>query len=97
MNIYEIIKRPIVTEKSNVMAAELRQFTFEVDVRANKIEIKDAVERLFSADVLKVATLILPLKRSRRGRKAYQRSAEYKKAIITVAEVTPELNKLFNI
>jgi len=84
MNIYEIIKRPIITEKTSKMAAELHQFTFEVHVDANKIEIKDAVERLFNVDVLRVATLIMPLKRSKRGRKAYQRSPEYKKAIVTL-------------
>jgi len=97
MNIYDIIKRPIITEKTSVMAGELKQFTFEVDVRANKIEIKDAMERLFNVDVLKVATLILPLKRARRGRKYYNRTSEYKKAIVTVAAVSPDLGKLFNV
>ncbi len=84
MHIYEIIKRPVITEKSSQMAAELNQFVFEVDTRANKIQIKEAVESIFDVDVVKVATIIMPLKRSRRGRKYYQRSPEWKKAIVTL-------------
>ncbi len=86
MNLYDIIIRPIITEKSNTLAAEVNQFTFEVHRKANKIEIKDAVERIFNVDVLNVNTVILPMKRGRRGRKMYQRSPEYKKAIVTVAD-----------
>jgi large subunit ribosomal protein L23 len=84
LHIYEIIKRPVITEKSSHMAAELNQFVFEVDTRANKIQIKEAVESIFDVDVVKVATIIMPLKRSRRGRKYYQRSPEWKKAIVTL-------------
>jgi large subunit ribosomal protein L23 len=84
LHIYEIIKRPVITEKSSYMAAELNQFVFEVDTRANKIQIKEAVESIFDVDVVKVATIIMPLKRSRRGRKYYQRSPEWKKAIVTL-------------
>ena len=84
LHLYEIIKRPVITEKSNVMAGELNQFVFEVDTRANKIQIKEAVEVIFNVDVVKVATMIMPLKRSRRGRKYYQRSPEWKKAIVTL-------------
>jgi len=95
MNLYDIIKRPIITEKSSEIAAVHNQFTFEVDVNANKIQIKQAVETLFNVDVLKVATVIMPLKRSRRGRKYYQRSPEFKKAIVTLpANQTIEL---FNV
>jgi len=95
MNLYDIIKRPIITEKSSGIAAEHHQFTFEVDVNANKIQIKQAVETLFNVDVLKVATVIMPLKRSRRGRKYYQRSPEFKKAIVTLPE--NQTIELFNV
>jgi large subunit ribosomal protein L23 len=84
LTLYDIIKRPIITEQSSVLAAELNQFTFEVDVKANKIQIKQAVESIFDVDVVKVATMIQPLKRARRGRKFYQRSPEWKKAIVTL-------------
>ena len=84
LTIYDIIKRPVVTEKTTRMEEEFNQFVFEVDSRANKIQIKHAVEEIFNVDVLKVATMIMPLKRGRRGRKYYQRTAEWKKAIISV-------------
>ena len=84
MGIYDIIIRPIVTEKSNLLAADYNQFTFEVHMDANKIQIKEAVEVIFSVDVLKVSTLILPLKRGKRGRKTYQRTPACKKAIVTL-------------
>ncbi len=95
MHLYDIIKRPIVTEKSNTLAAEQNQFTFEVDLDANKIQIKDAVERIFDVDVVNVTTVILPLKRGRRGRKYYQRSPEYKKAVVTLPK--GQTIPLFNV
>ncbi len=84
LHLYEVIKRPVITEKTSLMAGELNQYAFEVDPRANKIQIKEAVEVIFNVDVIKVATMIVPLKRSRRGRKYYQRSPEWKKAIVTL-------------
>jgi len=86
LHIYDVIKRPVITEKSSAMAVEHNQFVFEVDTRANKIQIKEAVEVLFNVDVVKVATIIMPLKRGRRGRKFYQRTPEWKKAIVTLPE-----------
>lgn len=84
LTVYDVIKRPIVTENSSVLAKELNQFTFEVDVDANKIQIKEAIERIWNVDVIKVSTAIMPLKRGHRGRKLYQRTAEWKKAIVTL-------------
>ena len=66
VHLYDVIKRPILTEKSTRMAAEMHQFAFEVDPRANKIQIREAVETIFNVDVTQVTTMILPLKRSRR-------------------------------
>jgi large subunit ribosomal protein L23 len=82
LHLYDVIKRPIITEASTREAADLNQFAFEVDLRANKIQIKEAVEVIFNVDVLKVTTAIMPLKRGRRGRKYYTRSAAWKKAIV---------------
>jgi large subunit ribosomal protein L23 len=84
LTIYDVIKRPIITENSSVLAAQLNQFTFEVNIDANKIQIKEAVERIWNVDVIKVSTTILPLKRGHRGRKLYQRTAAWKKAIVTL-------------
>jgi large subunit ribosomal protein L23 len=86
LNMYDVLVRPIVTEKSNALMSDLNQYVFEVDMRANKIQIKEAIEIIFDVDVLKVHTLILPAKRSRRGRKFYMRKPNWKKAVITIAE-----------
>ncbi|PJF37502.1 MAG: 50S ribosomal protein L23 [Candidatus Thermofonsia Clade 1 bacterium] len=86
MHLYEVIKRPIITEGSTILAREQNQFTFEVDMRANKIQIKEAVEVIFNVDVIKVATMIMPMKRGRRGRKTYARTPAWKKAIVTLPE-----------
>lgn len=89
IHLYDVLLRPLVTEKTNVMAGELGQYTFEVDVRANKIQIKEAVEVVFDVEVVKVRTIIMPAKRGRRHRGGwsvpYQRRKAWKKAIITLA------------
>ena len=95
IQLYEVIKRPVITEKSTDMATDHNQYAFEVDVRANKIPIKEAVEVIFNVDVIKVSTMIMPLKRSVRGRKHYQRSPEWKKAIVTLPQ--GQTIPLFNV
>ena len=52
------------------------QYVFEVDMRANKIQIKDAIERIFDVDVLKVNTMVMPPKRGRRGRVSFTFASE---------------------
>lgn len=85
LHLYDVIRRPVITEKSTIMADEHRQYVFEVDMRANKIQVKDAVERIFDVDVLKVSTMVMPAKRGRRGRITYTRHSAWKKAVVTVA------------
>ena len=53
MHVYDVLKRPIVTEKSNAQAEVVHQYTFEVDRRANKIQVQDAVEVAFNVKVVK--------------------------------------------
>jgi large subunit ribosomal protein L23 len=84
LHLYDVIRRPVISEKTHGMAEVLNHFTFEVDMRANKIQIKEAVERIFDVDVLDVRTLVMPPKRGRRGRKFYIRSKAWKKAVVTV-------------
>jgi large subunit ribosomal protein L23 len=84
MNMYDVIIRPLSTEKSLLLVAEKNQFTFEVHMDANKIEIKNAVETIFDVDVLTVTTVILPKKMGRRGRKITVRNPAMKKAIVTL-------------
>lgn len=85
LNTYDIVLRPIVTERSNMLSADNNQYVFEVAMNANKVQIKLAIVSIFDVDVLKVNTLVMPKKRARRGRKFYTRKAAWKKAIITLS------------
>lgn len=82
---HEIIRRPLITEKSTQQKEENRQYVFEVDPEANKIEIKEAVEQLFRVKVLKVRTLNVLGKIKRLGRR-YGKRPDWKKAIVTLRE-----------
>ncbi|MGQ9888157.1 MAG: 50S ribosomal protein L23 [Aggregatilineales bacterium] len=84
MHIYDVILRPLITEKSTVQADDLNQYVFEVASHANKLQIKEAVEVIFDVKVEKVNTMIMPAKRGRRGRNWYLRSKQWKKAIVTL-------------
>jgi large subunit ribosomal protein L23 len=87
MNPYKVIIRPIDTEKTRYQASELRQYTFEVDRLANKIEVKRAVEAIYDVDVVSVNLMNVPAKVSRRrGRRRIMRHSPWKKAVVTVAE-----------
>ena len=63
--IYDILRRPIITEKSNYQAGKLNQYVFEVDKRSTKSLVKEAVETLFNVKVEKVNIINVPAKRSR--------------------------------
>jgi large subunit ribosomal protein L23 len=78
----DIIKRPYITEKSNIEAAS-GKYTFIVDVNATKIEIKKAVEKLFNVKVLKVNTVNYEGKMKRMGVHVGPR-ADWKKAIVKI-------------
>ncbi|MGC9356716.1 MAG: 50S ribosomal protein L23 [Anaerolineae bacterium] len=85
MSIYDIIIRPIVTEKSESLKWQ-GKYTFEVHPGANKTEIKRAVERIYEVDVESVNTMIMPAKISTmRGRRVSVRRPAWKKAVVTVA------------
>jgi large subunit ribosomal protein L23 len=78
---YEIIKRPVVTEKTNIQKEHSNQITFEVDRRANRIEIKRAVEGIFKVKVAGVRTMQVQGKIKQRGRISGKRR-DWKKAIV---------------
>lgn len=80
---YDIIKRPLVTEKTNIQKEDSNQVTFEVDTRANRIEIKRAVEQIFKVKVAKTRTVNVKGKLKRRGRIVGKRK-DWKKAIVTL-------------
>jgi len=81
MNPYEIIIRPIDTEKTRFQASELGKYTFEVHPGANKMEVKQAIEAIFEVEVSSVNTLIMPAKR---GWRSYR--GPWKKAVVTLVE-----------
>ncbi len=85
MKVHEVIRRPLVTEKSNIGREEQNVVTLAVDPRANKHEIQRAVEELFDVDVLDVHTMRMPRKTRRVG-KFVGRKPEWKKAIVRLAE-----------
>jgi len=86
--IYDVLRRPIVTEKSNFQNSTLQQYVFEVSRDATKGLVKDAVETLFDVDVVRVNMINSPAKRSMRwrSRRTSVRRSQYKKAIVTLAE-----------
>ena len=85
--IYEVLRRPLVTEKSNYQTGKLRQYSFEVTSDANQTLVKEAVERMFDVKVMRVNIMNTAGKRSRRrNRRLLIRAAGFKKAIVTLAE-----------
>lgn len=85
--VYEVLRRPIVTEKSNYQSSTLGQYVFEVASKANKAEIKEAIEALFDVNVVRVNVINSPPKRTRRlrNRRLLVRRRSYKKAVVTLA------------
>ncbi|MBE0409672.1 MAG: 50S ribosomal protein L23 [Anaerolineales bacterium] len=85
--IYDVLRRPLVTEKSNYQTGDLNQYVFEVSRDATKSMIKDAVETIFDVNVERVNVINVPAKRSRRwrSRRIKVRRSAYKKAIVTLS------------
>lgn len=84
--IYDVLRRPLVTEKSNYQNSQLHQYVFEVTQDATKTLVKDAVERLFDVKVLRVNVMNVPQKQKKnmRTRRMVRRRGAYKKAIVTL-------------
>jgi large subunit ribosomal protein L23 len=82
MHLYEIVKRPLVTEKATLLK-EQNRYAFEVAREANKSQIKDAVEAAFKVDVVKVNVMTVPGKMRRIGRR-YVLTQSWKKAVVTL-------------
>lgn len=86
LDAYHIIKRPIVTEKSTIQDEVMNQVVFEVDPRANKHQIKSAVETIFKVKVLGVNTMRMRGKPVRRRGFDFGNRKSWKKAIVTLKE-----------
>ena len=84
MNVYQVLKRPILTEKSDLQRDD-NQYVFEVDRRANKHQIKEAVETIFDVRVLAVNTMNMKPRKRQLGRKDVITRPAWKRAVVTLA------------
>jgi large subunit ribosomal protein L23 len=84
-NYRDIIKAPIITEKSAAIRSNDRKYVFEVDLKANKTQIKEAIEKIFNVKVDSINTVNVHPKKKRVGRYSGFTN-KYKKAIVTLAE-----------
>ena len=85
MQTYQVLRRPIITERATALQERLNQVVFEVARKANKNQIRDAVESIYGVRVDKIRTMIVPGKLKRRGRDVGKRP-NWKKAIVTLRE-----------
>ena len=85
MNSFDVLRLPKLTEKTLQLKEGFNQFMFEVDPKANKIQIKESVEKAFKVEVLKVRTMNIRGKKKRLGRHQGRKS-NWKKALITLKE-----------
>jgi large subunit ribosomal protein L23 len=83
---FDLIQNASLTEKATVMSEKQNKYVFRVSPRANKIQIKHAIEKLFQKKVIDVNTCNYAGKKKRERRADYGRKAHWKKAIVTLAE-----------
>lgn len=91
MKLSEVLIKPILTEKANAQQEKLNRYAFKVARKANKLEIKKAIEEFYGATVVDINTAVVPGKDKTRYTKAgfiKGRKPAYKKALVTVAEGT---------
>lgn len=85
----EILKKPILTEKASALTEKLNRYSFKVDHRANKLQIKSAIEQMYGVSIVAINTLVVSGKTKNRQTKAGSvsgRAPKYKKAIVTMKE-----------
>lgn len=83
---FDVLRRPLITEKTAYLSSKLNQYAFEVHSDATRTQVKEAVEKAFEVQVLKVNIINVAAKMSRRGksRRMAIRKSSYKKAIVTI-------------
>ena len=86
--IHDVLRRPLVTEKSSYQSGKLNQYVFVVADEATRTQVKDAIETMFDVQVARVNIINAPAKRGRRAksRRLLVRKSAFKKAIVTLAE-----------
>jgi len=83
----EILKKPILTEKASALTEKLNRYSFKVDHRANKLQIKSAIEQMYGVSIIAINTMVISGKSKNRQTKAglvTGRAPKYKKAIVTM-------------
>ncbi|HLB63546.1 MAG TPA: 50S ribosomal protein L23 [Anaerolineales bacterium] len=85
--VYDVLRKPLITEKSSFQSSKLNQYAFEVNSSATKAQIKEAVELIYDVTVRRVNVLNIPARRTRRARsrRVLVRRSQVKKAIVTLA------------
>lgn len=94
MDVRDVLKRPVITERSTDLMAD-KKYTFEVDVKANKTQVKDAVESIFGVKVAKVNVLNYKGKFKRMGRFGGYTNKR-RKAVVTLTQDSKEI-ELFEV
>ena len=84
MNVNDVLVKPLITEK-NTMIGALHKYTFKIDSRANKAQVRDAVQSIFKVNVTKVNVITVPPKTRRVGSSS-GKTSPWKKAIVTLRE-----------
>ena len=84
MTAYDIVKKPVITEKTEMLRRDYNKYTFEVSPKANKVEIRKAIETIFNVKVETVATMNVKPVTKRHGMKLYKTQAK-KKAVVKLA------------
>jgi large subunit ribosomal protein L23 len=85
----QVLIKPIISEKSETLSENLNQYSFVVDQRANKVEIKKAIEDMYSVSVDSINTMVMPAKAKSRNTRSgilRDRKPSYKKAIVTLQD-----------
>jgi len=85
MNVFDVLREPKLTEKTLSLKEEVNQFAFSVDPKANKIQIKESIEKSFKVSVLKIRTMNVRGDKKRLGRHEGRKS-RWKKALVTLKE-----------
>jgi large subunit ribosomal protein L23 len=83
LHVFQVLRRPLITEKSTFLQDRQNKYAFEVDMRANKVQVRSAVERSFSVKVTDVNMIMVKGKRKRFGRRITRRPS-WKKAVVSL-------------
>ena len=85
----EILRKPILTEKASILSEKLNRYSFKVDPKANKLQIKQEIEKMYSVKIRAINTMIVFGKTKNRSTKAgfvSGHAAKYKKAVVTLKD-----------